>query len=111
MRPESYIEKDGKVFFLYSYKDYMTWYLRGKEFGDAGSLLHSMDGVFYTYETFGTIEHPFKEMCQLQLVHNPIFDGVQIEPYELLLSPVQSFMSLTDHELLILNFDNEQETR
>lgn len=77
MNPIKYIQVQNIFTFSYSQEDYDRWNNRGKEFGDSGPLLLSIDydNEHLTYLSYGTIENPVKTRFTMTIVHNELFDG------------------------------------
>ena len=85
MRPIKYKLKNNVTTFIYDKEELKRFHELGKEFGDVGGILTSIDynKDFLNYDWYGTIESPNRFLSKVTVVHDIIFDGKLITPEEI----------------------------
>ena len=91
MIPIKYELKDNIATFTYNQDEFDVWNKRGKEHGDCGAILVSIDYTMElsTYLAYGTIEAPTKTRHTISIVHLELFDGKLLLPDDVI-KPRQS---------------------
>lgn len=81
MYPISYKTlEDGTIEFIYEDKEYSEWVKMGEKYGTVGCILKSYKGKWSTFHSYGTLEHPLKQMQRITFIHHPLFDGERMPP-------------------------------
>lgn len=77
MNPISYSYYNGEYIFQYDAEEYRQWKAQGESTGDVGYILHKLiqEHKIYVYQSFGTLEHPMKEMHTISVKHSDAFEG------------------------------------
>lgn len=85
MRPISFTVENGITLFHHDEKEYKRFLELGKRDGNVGLILKSREGNILTYEGFGTIENPLKEMITISMVmlpHEECPDEERLESFQ-----------------------------
>lgn len=82
MYPIAYRKEGTAYTFVYSKEDKTRWELRGKNYGDSGPVLHSIDTdtKMMTYKSYGTIDNPTKHKNTITFNHLEAWDGKWRDP-------------------------------
>lgn len=85
MKPIKYKLKNNIVTFIYDKEELKRFHELGKEFGDVGGILTSIDynKNFLNYDWYGTIESPNRFLSKVTIVHDTLFDGKLRTPEEI----------------------------
>lgn len=77
MNPISYSYHNGEYTFQYDAEEYNQWKAQGEKTGDVGPILYKLiqEHKIYVYHSFGTFEHPVKEMHTISMKHSDAFEG------------------------------------
>jgi hypothetical protein len=108
MRTYKFTEKDGNIRFHYKFTELREFLTHGFKYGNNGIILTGRINGIDTYKGFGTIENPRKTVYTISVVHNELFDGVQLTPKEIVeYKPSEADSPYTSHRLVFLDFGEE----
>ena len=90
MRPIKYKLKNNIATFIYDEEKLKKFHELGKEFGDVGGILTSIDynKSFLNYDWYGTIESPNRFLSKVTVVNDIVLDGKLRTPEEIVSSKV-----------------------
>lgn len=110
MKPIKYKLKNNIATFIYDKEQLKRFHELGKEFGDVGGILTSIDynKEFLNYDWYGTIEAPNRFLSKVTVVNNIIYDGKLRTPEEIVNS-VKTEENIThNYSFAILNFSEDE---
>lgn len=86
MKPIKYELKNNVATFIYDKEELKRFHELGKEFGDVGGIMTSIDynKNFLHYDWYGTIESPNIFLSRVTVINNEVYDGKLPTPEEII---------------------------
>ena len=109
MKPIKYKLKNNIATFIYDKEELKRFHELGKEFGDVGGIITSIDynKQFVNYDWYGTIEAPNRFLSKVTVVNDEVYDGKLPTPEEII-NPVKTEESVThSYRFDILDFSED----